>query len=179
MKRITILLTLLLISGSAFLSAQEKKEQMVKWYTIEEVEKLSKTEPRKVMVDVYTDWCGWCKKMDKETFNHPVIADYINKNYYPVKFNAESKDEITFRGKLYKFVDSGARGYHELAAGLLNGRLSYPSIAYLNEDLELLGAVPGFRAPKDMEPLLNYIAENKFENQSLEDYHKDFSSKID
>ena len=161
------------------LSAQEKKDQLVKWYTIEEVEKLSQSEPRKIMIDVYTDWCGWCKKMDKETFNHPVIAEFINSNYYPVKFNAESKEVITFRGKTYKFVNSSARGYHELAAGLLNGRLSFPSIAYLNEDLELLGAVPGYRTPKDMEPLLNYIAENKFENQSLEDYQKDFSSKID
>jgi len=179
MKRTTVLLTLLLISGPAFLSAQDKNVQLIKWYTIEEVEILSQTEPRKVMIDVYTDWCGWCKKMDKETFNHPVIAEYINKNYYPVKFNAESKDEITFKGIKYKFVDQGARGYHELAAGLLNGRLSFPSIAYLNEDLELLGAVPGYREPKDMEPLLNYISDNKFETQSLEDYQKNFSSKID
>ena len=150
----------------------------VKWYTIEEAETLSKKNPKKIMIDVYTDWCGWCKKMDSETFSHPVIADYINKNYYAVKLNAESEADITFNGYTYKYVNQGGRGYHELAAGLLNGRLSFPSIAYLNEKLELLGAVPGYRGPVDMEPLLNYIAEDKFLTQSLEEYQQTFKSKI-
>jgi thioredoxin-related protein len=179
MKRSPILLTMLLVACSAMTHAQDKTEQKIRWYTIKEVEELAKTEPRKVMIDVYTDWCGWCKKMDRETFGHPVIAEYINKNYYPVKFNAESKDEITFLGKTYKFVQSGARGYHELAAGLLNGQLQFPSIAYLNENLELLGAVAGYRSAREMEPLLNYIVEDKFEVQSLAEYQKNFSSKIE
>jgi thioredoxin-related protein len=150
----------------------------VKWYSIEEAEKLNKQQPRKIMVDVYTDWCGWCKKMDKETFNHPVIAEYINENYYPVKLDAESKEEITFNGTTYKFVAQGSRGYHELAAGLLNGKMSYPSIAYMNEKMELLGAVPGYMTAPAIEPLLNYIAEDKYTSESLEEYQKNFQSKI-
>jgi len=170
---------ILVLTGTNLASAQDSSAGKIRWYTIEEVEQLSTTAPRKVMVDVYTDWCGWCKKMDSETFSHPVIADYINRYYYPVKLNAESRESIIFRGQTFKFVENGSRGYHELAAGLLNGRLSYPSIAYLNEKLELLGAVPGYRAPKDMEPLLNYIAEDKFVNESLEEYQKGFNSKIE
>ncbi len=150
----------------------------VKWYSIEEAEKLNKQQPRKIMVDVYTDWCGWCKKMDKETFNHPVIAEYINENYYPVKLDAESKEEITFNGTTYKFVAQGSRGYHELAAGLLNGKMSYPSIAYMNEKMELLGAVPGYMTAPVIEPLLNYIVEDKYTSESLEEYQKNFHSKI-
>lgn len=177
--RKTIFITAILLTAlpiTAF--SQAEVPVKVRLYTIEDVEKLSKTAPRKVMVDVYTDWCGWCKRMDAETFNHPVIAAYINQHYYPVKLNAESKESITFRGQVYKFVQNGPGGYNELAAGLLNGRLSFPSIAYLNEKLELLGAVPGYRAPRDLEPLLNYIAEDKFLNQSLADYEKKFVSKI-
>jgi thioredoxin-related protein len=151
---------------------------IVKWYTIEEAEKLNQQQPRKIMIDVYTDWCGWCKKMDKETFNHPVIAKYINENYYPVKLDAESKEEIVFKGTTYKHVAQGARGYHELAAGLLNGNMSYPSIAYMNEKKELLGAIPGFYTPDRIEPLLNYIVEEKYISQSLEEYQKTFVSKI-
>jgi thioredoxin-related protein len=170
----------LLLSALFFISfsglAQEAS--MVKWYSIEEAEKLNKQQPRKIMIDVYTDWCGWCKKMDKETFNHPVIAEIINEHYYPVKLNAESKEEITFNGSTYKFVAQGARGYHELAAGLLNGKMSYPSVAYMNEKMELLGAVPGFYTPDRIEPLLNYIAEEKYISQSLEEYQKSFVSKI-
>lgn len=158
--------------------AYTQSSPRVKWYTIEEAEALARKEPKKIMIDVYTDWCGWCKKMDAETFSHPVIADIINKNYYAVKLNAESEKDITFNGYTYKYVSQGGTGYHELAAGLLNGRLSFPSIAYLNEKLELLGAIPGYHGPVDMEPLLNYIAENKFMTQSLEEYQQTFKSKI-
>jgi thioredoxin-related protein len=176
MRKTTILILLAIFSIS--FSGRTQETSGVKWYTIEEAEKLNKQEPRKIMIDVYTDWCGWCKKMDKETFNHPVIADYINKNFYPVKLNAESKENITFNGTTYKYVAQGARGYHELAAGLLNGRMSYPSVAYMNEKMELLGAVPGFFTPDRIEPLLNYIAEDKYTSQSLEEYQKTFQSKL-
>ena len=176
MNRAYILSVLALLFIS--ISGLAQNESNVKWYSIEEAEKLNKQEPRKIMIDVYTDWCGWCKKMDKETFNHPVIAEYINKHYYPVKLDAESKEEIIFKGTTYKFVPQGARGYHELAAGLLNGQMSYPSIAYMNEKMELLGAVPGFFTPDRIEPLLNYIVEEKYASESLEEYQKSFQSKI-
>ena len=104
--------------------------QTVKWYTIEEAMALTKKEPRKIMIDVYTTWCKWCKVMDTATFNNPVIAGYLNEKYYPVKFNAEQKDDVTLDGKTYKFVPGGGRGYHELAATLLNGNLGYPSSCF-------------------------------------------------
>jgi thioredoxin-related protein len=168
------------ILASVFLGlvAYGQSVPKIKWYTIQEAEELARKNPRKIMIDVYTDWCGWCKKMDAETFTHPVIAQYINDHYYAVKLNAESTADITFNGHTYKYVDQSGRGYHELAAGLLNGRLSFPSIAYLNEKLELLGAVPGYKGPADMEPLLNYIAEDKFLTQSLSEYQQTFKSKI-
>jgi thioredoxin-related protein len=169
---------IIFISFISFYQVDAQTVPKIKWYTIQEAEALSKQNPRKIMIDVYTDWCGWCKKMDAETFSHPVIAEFINNHYYAVKLNAESTTEITFNGNTYKFVAQNGKGYHELAAGLLNGRLSFPSIAYLNEKLELLGAVPGYRGPSDMEPLLNYIAEDKFLTQSLEEYQQTFKSKI-
>jgi len=177
MKQIIPVL-LLFIVGLQSVQAQSGENSLVNWYTIEEAEKLARKEPKKIMIDVYTDWCGWCKKMDKETFNHPVVADYINENYYAVKLNAESKEDITFMGHTFKYVSQNGRGYNELAAGLLSGRLSYPSVAYLNEKLELLGAIPGYKTPSSMESLLNFIAEDKYLVQSLEDYEKTFKSKI-
>ena len=171
---------ILLVLGLAFAlpTFSQDENEVVKWYTVEEAEKLSKENPRKWLVDVYTDWCGWCKKMDKETFAHPVIAKYINENYYAVKLDAESKDSISFNGKTFKYVTEGNRGYQELAVGFLNGKMSFPSIAYLNEELQLLGAVPGYKTPQSIEPLLNYIVENKFTSQSLADFQKTFQSKI-
>jgi thioredoxin-related protein len=175
MKKAIILLLAAILGAPVSLMAQDGR---VNWISIEEAEKLIKQEPKKIMVDVFTDWCGWCKKMDRETFSHPVIARYINDNYYAVKLDAEGKKEITFNGTTYKFVAQGSRGYHELAASLLSGKMSYPSIAYLNENLQLLGAVPGYMTAISIEPLLNYIAENKFTSQSLEEYQKTFQSKL-
>ena len=175
MKKNLILLVAAIIMAPACMFAQNSG---VNWVSIEEAEKMNREKPKKIMVDVYTDWCGWCKKMDKETFSHPVIAEYINKHYYAVKLDAEGKEEIKFNGTTFKFVPHGSRGYHELAAGLLSGKMSYPSVAYLNEELQLLGAVPGYMTPISIEPLLNYIAEDKFTSQSLEEYQKTFESKL-
>ena len=63
----------------------------MKWYTIEEVQALNEKDPKPILVDVYTDWCGWCKVMDRKTFANADVQAYIQENFYPVKFNAEQK----------------------------------------------------------------------------------------
>ena len=80
--------------------AQEKI--LVKWYTIEEVQELVKNEPRKIYIDMYTDWCGWCKVMDKKTFTDESIAKQLNTNFYAVKFDAEGKEPVNFKNKEFK-----------------------------------------------------------------------------
>lgn len=146
----------------------------VRWYTIEEAEILTKEEPRVILIDVYTDWCKWCKEMDKQTFSHPVIADLLNTKFYPVKFDAESKEPVTFTG--YTFKNDGRT--HQLAAALLQGQMSYPSVAYMTGKLELLFAVPGFYPPKDYEPLLHFILDKEYSTTDFESYKKSFQGKI-
>ena len=75
-----------------FLQAQSENTK-IKWYTFEQAIKLCEKAPKKLMVDVYTDWCGWCKKMDAETFSNAEIAKYVNEHFYAVKFNAEGDVE--------------------------------------------------------------------------------------
>lgn len=117
----------------------------LKWYSIEEVEKLQAKNPKKVIVDIYTNWCRWCKVMDQKTFTDPTLIHYLNENYYMVKFNAESKTDIIFKGKKYNYVSNGQRGYNTLAAELVKGRLSYPSFVVLDESLNHLKVTHGFK----------------------------------
>ncbi len=132
----------------------------IKWYTWEEGMVKSESEHKKFVIDMYTDWCGWCKKMDRTTFSDPRIIDYINTNYIPIKFDAEHKENITFKGEEHRFVRSGRRGYHTLAAKLTNGRLSYPTIVFLDESKELIQAIPGFQDATMFNPILIYFAED-------------------
>ena len=165
------------LTGSFQVLAQPAEK--VKWYTLDEALKLNATAPRKILMDVYTDWCGWCKKMDAETFNHPVIARYINKNFYPVKFDAESSAPVKF-GE-HSFVNQGSGGArkstHQFVTALnVSG---YPTVVYFTGDLKLIGTVPGYFTPEKIEPLLHYIVEEKYQkNITLEDYEKTFVSEL-
>ena len=165
MKRLLIVLMVLFslpIVGNA---------QKINWMTFQEAVKLNETAPKKIFIDVYTDWCGWCKKMDKTTFLDPAVVEYMNENYYAVKLDAEMNDTISFAG--YTFVNEGGRrGTHQLAAALLQGRLSYPSYVFMNEKNQVLTVAPGYMEPKDLMPILKYIGTDAYLNQTFKEYFK-------
>ena len=95
-------LIFLFIGTTAFVNERtNRSDSTVNWLTFEEAVERSKTEKKKIFIDVYTDWCGYCKVMDKNTFSQADIAQYLNENFYPVKFNAEQKQDITFRGHTF------------------------------------------------------------------------------
>jgi thioredoxin-related protein len=167
----------ILFSTVIALGASEQGEK-IRWYSFEEAVELSRKNPRKILVDIYTDWCGFCKKMDAETFSNPDVARFINKHFYPVKLNSETNDTIEFQG--HKFVNDGQgrRSPHQLSVALLQGQVSYPSIVYINEQLELLTAVPGFRTPEQIEPLLRYIGEDHYLRQSWDKYQEEFTGSF-
>src|SRR5690606_20775174 len=96
---------LLILLGVVLASFVESKAQGVQWMTFEEAVERSKTEKRKIFIDVYTDWCGWCKVMDRKTFNDPIVAELLNTQYYPVKFNAEQRGDVVYDGTVFKYVE--------------------------------------------------------------------------
>ena len=149
----------------------------VNWMTLEQALERSKTEKRKIFVDMYTDWCGWCKHMDSTTFVNGTVARYLNEHYYPVKFNAEQEKEILFKDKTYRFKKNGSRGYHELAALWLNNRLSFPTVVFLDEDQQLIQPVPGYQDAGKMETIINYFGSDSHKKTPWESYEKKFSNK--
>lgn len=151
----------------------------VNWMSWEEASERSATEKRKFMIDLYTDWCGWCKKMDQATFQQEYISSYINDHFYPVKFNAEMKEDIVFKGKTYSFVGrSGQRGYHELAAEITRGRLGYPTVVFLDEDMEVIQAIAGYRGPEDFEKILSYFAQDYHKKMPWEKYEQGYGRTV-
>ena len=125
----------------------EINTSQIKWYTLEEALAAQKKNDKKIFIDMYTDWCKWCKVMDQKTFTNKEVIQYMNENFYAVKFNAEQKEAINFKGKKYEFIKSGRRGIHELAYELMEKSASYPSFILLDENLNRLGNIKGYKAP--------------------------------
>ena len=160
---------LFLVSITSWKSVEESE---LKWLTFEEAIALHEQNPKKLLVDLYTDWCGWCKVMDRETYSKAEIVEYINENFYPVKFNAEQKESVEFNGHTFNFVPTGRRGVHELAAALTNHKLSYPTTVFMDEELRIIQPIAGYLKPKQMEPILIFIGDDHFKDTKWEDFKK-------
>lgn len=170
------LLLLGLLVESLLITAQEEK---IKWMSFEEAVEANESNPKKFIVDVYTNWCGWCKRMDASTFSNPVIVEYINKHYHAVKLNAERMDTIILGEQM--FVNEGAKGRrspHQLAIALLNGKMSYPTIVYLDENVDMIQPLAGYQDAKGIEPILKYFGENAYKTMDWQSFQKDFVSLI-
>lgn len=182
MKRLSTLIIAIILLNTLVIPAafsQEKADPnneakpTIKWYTFEEAVKKNKKKPRKIFVDVYTDWCGWCKKMDKETFMDPAVVDYINNNYYAVKFNAEQKEPVTFKKQEFVSTDPAKpKSPHQLALALLKQEMRYPSYVILDGDSEWLYKLKGYKTPEDLLPLLKYYGSDQYKVMTWSEFNE-------
>lgn len=162
----TILIVTVFLVNSGLMAQKDQ----INWMSVEEVQKAMDNEPKKILMDVYTNWCGPCKMMMKNTFTDPNVIAYINKYYYAVKFDAEGEKEVTFRGNTYKNPNydpakaNSRNGTHEftMAVAPVNGRIAYPTIVYMDENYSILSPVQGYLKPVQIMPILSYFGENVY-----------------
>ncbi len=147
----------------------------VQWISFQEAEKKMKEHPKKVLVDFYTSWCGWCKVMDKKTYSHPEVIKYINENFYAVKFNAEQRDPVTFMGKEWNFVPENKA--HQLAIEMMQGRMSYPTTVVLEEGFTSASPIPGYLDVPQLETILKYLAGNHHKTTPWAEWQKTFQGE--
>jgi len=156
----SILLAILVISASAFtlksfVNDSSSELPTKEWTSVEKAVKLAKVDQKKILIDVYTDWCKWCKVMDEKTFADPKVSAFLASNFHLAKFNAEQKEVVKFNGKEYSFSKNGSRGYHEFAVDILNGQLAYPSLVVFDSKLNKLEVIRGFKNAHDLMEILD------------------------
>lgn len=154
----------------------EQKVEKLEWLSIEEVLVRQSEEPRYWLIDVYTDWCGWCKRMDALTFTDSLVVKELKENFYVVKFDAESERDIVIGERTYKFVPQGRRGYHELAAEMMNGKMSYPTIVYFDNEGRRIQPVPGYQTPEQILPILRYLGSGAYKTVPWDQYMESYES---
>lgn len=157
-------------------NTQEPQAGAVKWMTFEEAIEASKTEKRKIFIDVYTDWCGWCKVMDKSTFSEGNVAKMLNEKFYPVKFNAEQRADVVFAGHTFKFIPSGNSGVHELAAALLKNQMSYPTVVFLDENFAMIQPLPGYQKAPEFHRIISFIGEDHWKKMKWTEFQGVYKS---
>lgn len=134
----------------------------LKWTNFTDGMKEASATNKKVLIDVYTDWCGWCKKMESDTYSDKDIRDYLMQNYVLVKLNAESDSKETYSGE--------SMTQEEIAAAFrING---YPSTVFLNPDGQPITVLPGYLKPAEFMQVLKYIGEDIYKKMEFKDYLK-------
>lgn len=147
-----------------------ESQEDINWMSWDEAHEANKKSPKKIFIDIYTEWCGWCKKMDKSTFKDPAVVKELNANFYAVKLDAEQKETINFNGNDFVFVSGGRKGVHQLAYALLDGRLGYPAFVMLDEGFARIMLSPGYKKPAELIKELEFSSSDAYKKHNFADW---------
>jgi len=138
----------------------------VHWRDLDAALAEAKSSNKIIVADVYTDWCGWCKRMDRDTYSKPDVQAYLDKSFVPVKLNAEADTRVHYA--------KGEYSYRELAAGF--GINSYPTTLFLAPDGKHLASAPGYMKAADFLSVLRYFGDGHYKNQSFKEYEAELDA---
>ncbi len=151
------------LSNGVLIAQAKDSSAVIQWRSFDAGMEQAKASHKKVLVDVYTEWCGWCAKMDTEVYTDPKIKDYLSKNFVIVKMNAEGNGTVHYRGQEYS--------PGQLAAAF--GVKGYPATLFMREGGEPITLLPGYAEPPMFLLILSFIAENQYEKKQFSEYLKE------
>ena len=145
----------------------------LEWLKLGDISSKMDKEKKPVLIDLYTNWCYWCKVMDKKTYSNPQVQEYLQSHFYLAKVDAESRDDINWKNKSYAYNKSYK--VNDFAVFLTAGRLSYPSTIIIVDEIDTPIAIPGFMEPKELELIVKYFGEGMYKTKSFPEFQKTFS----
>ena len=163
-----------LILFAVFYISTEIKAQKIQWLSVDSAFIRNKEVPKKMFIDVYTDWCYWCKVMEKKTFPNEKVAKYLNDNFYASRYNAESNDTISFLGETYEPAHKSSK-YNRLAVEILHGQMAFPSYAFIDEEAKKIAVVPGYWKADAFLKLLIFFNKEYYKQISWDDFDKKYN----
>jgi thioredoxin-related protein len=149
MKRIlTIFFFIPFIMGLSSIKGESPK---IKWVDFNTGLAQAQQTGKLAVIDCYTDWCGWCKVMDKKTFSDPKIIERINEKYIAIKFNPEKP------GKYFAGSNDSLSGRQLLMALSNNKPSGYPTFFFFIPQDSKLFQLPGYQDVNQFGATMNNI----------------------
>jgi thioredoxin-related protein len=149
--------------GTARREARSSSDQGLAWRDFGRGLSEAKAQRKRILVDVYTDWCGWCKRMDRDTYSEPEVQKYLSRTFVPVRLNAEAPTRVGYKGNEYS--------YRQLASGFrVTG---YPTALFLESDGTHIVSAPGYMKATDFLSVLRFIGDGHYKNQDFQQYMKE------
>ncbi len=157
-------------SDSNSINEQELAAE-INWKSFEDLNNKG-NKNKKVMIFIYTDWCKWCRELNQTSFSDPDLTSFVNKNYFPIKFNGEKDESVEFKGQTYKLKKEDEKVFHQFTEQFNKGDIAYPAIVFLDEDLKVIQTIKGFRKKEEMFNVLRYFEGDYYKKVSWTNYIK-------
>ncbi len=155
-------------------------KRQIEWTTIENASKM-KDNTKLYFVDFYTNWCGWCKRMDKDVFTDSTVIKLMSRFYVPVKFNAEGNSEFVWKGTKYvgtPVPPNGRPTLHSFTRSMLGSQLGFPSFVIYSKNQSTLNIIQGYQPAEDLVKILWYFASGDYNKYNYEKYQTIFDKEI-
>ena len=163
--------------GSIIIHAQK-----INWVTMDEALSLQEKAPKKILIDMYTSWCGPCKMLDRNTFTNTDLIAFVNAHYYAVKFNAEGDETVHYKDQIFSNPNykpemaKRRNSQHQFTQYL--GVRAYPTMVFLGLEAETLAPIPGYQTPQQLELYLKLFKDDMYKEMNNQEafngYFKSF-----